>query len=202
MPLRLADLSCYALQSIVTSTYTPTHTITQLGLPTTATIVTSTHTESVLETAPTATTTAYLYPESAPFKIAAIGNSLTGQFLSSPNPRTSPATPYTFGGSGNIFTLQNFQNNNAGVPRDETLGVLVIYNQPKDGQIGPQDRSGAVVTCEFTADSNGPQQQTCPLTCEASWDGSPTVANWNCGGTWYTHDAGSCTEFQAYLVSQ
>jgi hypothetical protein len=197
---------CFAdlLQSIATSTYTPTHTITQPGLPTTTTIVTSTHTGFIVETAPTATTTAYLYQDLAAFKIAAIGNSLTGQFLSSPNPPTHPATPYKFGGPGNIFTLQNSHNYNnvGGGLKDETLDALVIYNQPNDGQIGPQDRSGAVVTCEFTANSNGPQQQTCPLTCEASWDGLPTVANWNCGGTWYTHNTGSCTEFQGYLVSQ
>ncbi|KAM0703736.1 hypothetical protein Q7P35_009675 [Cladosporium inversicolor] len=187
--------------SIVTSTYIPTSIITQPGLPTTTTITTSTQTESVLETAPTATTTTttYAYPENAPFKIGAVDSSAAGQFLGSPNPPTHPATPYTFGSAGNVFVFASYIG---GVLRDVALNVLVIYNQPNDGQIGPQDRSGAVVTCKIDSDDHAQQQQTCPLTCEASWNGGTVEANWNCGGTWYTHDTGSCTQFQPYLVSQ
>jgi hypothetical protein len=166
--------------------------------------VTSASATYVIEEAPTSTTIVYAHREDAPFKIATVGDPVTGQFLGSPNPATVPATPYTFGSAGNDFVLRNFNilGDKGGTLKDVTLDTVVVYNQPKDGQISPSDRSGnGVVTCRLASDSSV-QQQTCPLTCETSPDRLPGAANWDCGGTWYTHDTGSCTNFQAYLVSQ
>jgi hypothetical protein len=156
---------------------------------------------TVTELLPTETVTVYNLPYETNYKIQATGDSITGpQFLGSP----SPPTAYTFGSAGNVFAYRAFgfvNGNDPGILRDVTLNYA--FATYEDGQIVPEGRSGMRVTCKLTTDSDPQQQQqTCPLTCEATWNASPVVANWNCGGTWYTHDTGACTTFQPYLVSQ
>jgi hypothetical protein len=150
----------------------------------------------VIETAPTATTTVYALPSEAPIKIQTTGSAGAGQYLSS-----SPFdNPYTFGGPGNVFV--HFPD--VGFGRygldDRTLRLPTVFDR-STGRVFPlRNGSGANLYCTIQAVADGGQQQTCPFECR-EFDVAPP-GNWNCGGQWYTRNTGSCSAFQAYVVSQ
>ena len=145
---------------------------------------------------PTQTVTAYTLPTDAPFKIQTTGSAGAGQYLSSPQAND----PYTFGGSGNVFIYYPDVGFGRVGFQDQTLGTPAVYDQ--SGRVIPlQNGFGSNLFCTIQSRASGGQQQTCPLTCR-EFDVSPSEATWNCGGQWYSRNTGSCSTFQAYVISQ
>jgi hypothetical protein len=159
----------------------------------------------VVEEAPTATKIVYAVPSEAPFKIQTTGSAGTGLYLSSslnrPNTGAGPDA-YTFGGPGNVFVyLPDVGFGPFGLD-DSTLRVDTVYDR-SSGRVFPLRFTGSFGTnmfCIIQAAADGGQQQTCPFECR-EFDVAPP-GNWNCGGQWYTRNTGSCSAFQAYVVSQ
>ena len=144
---------------------------------------------------PTPTATVYALDYQVPVKIGTIGSSVNGQFISS----SALDAPYTFGSQGNRFYISGDSPN---MVRDATLVIAILSFDAQEQVIPPTNlRTEDMIWCGLNPGIE--QQRICPLSCYAFWpfNNKHVFGTWNCGGKWSSINAGSCTQFQAYVVS-